>query len=467
MMAVVFSAFAGNAGWTIHHDRQDSLERRHALVRGMAALAAEHVHRIITTASVAMDQVAALVRDTPTLHAVHTIDHWKRLREHTAHLEGGDSLWVVDPDGKTILESASYPGRQAPIRDLSPYLTDPAPLSVGPALVERGEDGRVVYTLIRPLRDDSGRAVAAVIAVMNAPHLTRFHDLSVAGDAPLIGVYRPTGEVVSRRPNLPDMVGKSLADTPLFKDRLAGATEAVFVAPSPFDGVTRITALHRVGEQNLMVLVGLDPEPALADWRARGLRTFLAHLGGAFATLLAVAWWGRVPRPPVPPTEANPLPHPARDAQAMPPGTASDDAHSPDLSPETARRVLTILLVEEDPTIRRGVTALLRDWGHEVIEAADGQAALRQAEAANALDLLFTDALFTDTAIPPGMTGIDLASRIRQQRPHLPVLLASAPLANGEAADLDALPDTATIAKPYDIGALKTRIVQLCATDGA
>lgn len=464
------------------------------MARDMASLAVGHAHRVLTTASVAIDQVAALVRDAPSLNAVHSIDHWKRLREHTAHLEGGESLWVVDANGKTILESASYPGRQAPIRDFASHLSSDRPLSIGPVTAERGEDGRVVYTLIRPLRDESGRAVAAVLAVMNAAYLTRFPSPPSADDSPVIGVYRHTGELVARRPTLPDPVGKPHSDAPLLPLQLHETSEGMFAVPPMAGGVTRITALQRVGDQGVQVLVSLDPERALAEWRARSLRTLGEHLIGALAVLLGMAWafrflgHGRLSGGPAAAdtgiTNAPPA-HQLIDSQGGIPPTpamgesrqnATEASHDADTgnsdqdpspvstvmpsTPVGTRRALTILLAEDDPTIRRSVAALLRDWNHRVIEAAHADEALAALQGPDTLDLLFSAVV-----MPPGTTGTELAAQARRLRPELPILLAFGSPPHAVGAEMAGIAGVATITKPYDIGALKAQIARLCGTD--
>jgi PAS domain S-box-containing protein len=63
----------------------------------------------------------------------------------------------------------------------------------------------------------------------------------------------------------------------------------------------------------------------------------------------------------------------------------------------------TILLVEDEPTLRRATAALLKREGFKVIE---GLAALEAAKAAPHIDLLLTDVM-----LPGAMTGIEIAAK--------------------------------------------------------
>ncbi len=90
--------------------------------------------------------------------------------------------------------------------------------------------------------------------------------------------------------------------------------------------------------------------------------------------------------------------------------------------PETARGggSETVLLVEDDVAVRRGIRDALASAGHRVVEAIDGHDALRRLEdAPTAIDVLVTD------LVMPLMSGRELARQLRELRPRLPVLFIS------------------------------------------
>ena len=81
----------------------------------------------------------------------------------------------------------------------------------------------------------------------------------------------------------------------------------------------------------------------------------------------------------------------------------------------------TILVVEDEPGVRRiAIEALLRK-GYRVLSAGSGVEALRVWEA-NAKKI---DLLFTDLVMPEGVGGRELAARLRDGRPDLPVIYTS------------------------------------------
>jgi CheY-like chemotaxis protein len=80
----------------------------------------------------------------------------------------------------------------------------------------------------------------------------------------------------------------------------------------------------------------------------------------------------------------------------------------------------TILVVEDDPAVRRLSVLLLSELGYKVLEAADGPSALVVMETSAHIDLLFTDVV-----LPAGMRGPDLAAAVLRRQPGIAVLYTS------------------------------------------
>jgi DNA-binding response OmpR family regulator len=82
-------------------------------------------------------------------------------------------------------------------------------------------------------------------------------------------------------------------------------------------------------------------------------------------------------------------------------------------------RKRTIVVVEDEAAIRRGVVDVLRMSGYEVAEAADGEAGLSEARRAG-VDLVLLDLLL------PRKDGLDVLTELRQTHPSLPVIILTA-----------------------------------------
>jgi len=80
----------------------------------------------------------------------------------------------------------------------------------------------------------------------------------------------------------------------------------------------------------------------------------------------------------------------------------------------------TILFADDDGQLQKFVAALLHKCGYRVILARDGKDALQKArEFEGVIHLLLSDVEM------PGMTGIELAIQLNQERPDTKILLIS------------------------------------------
>jgi CheY-like chemotaxis protein len=77
----------------------------------------------------------------------------------------------------------------------------------------------------------------------------------------------------------------------------------------------------------------------------------------------------------------------------------------------------TILVVDDEPTIRMLASEVLTDLGYFVIEAGDGAEAMKIVTSPARIDLLITD-----VGLPGGMNGRQVAEAVRVERPGLKVL---------------------------------------------
>jgi PAS domain S-box-containing protein len=115
-----------------------------------------------------------------------------------------------------------------------------------------------------------------------------------------------------------------------------------------------------------------------------------------------------------------------------------------------------ILVVEDNPDVRKVVCQLLSDLGCIVVEAANAAAALGVLESDREIDLLFTDIV-----MPGGMAGTDLARAARRLRPGLKTLLTSgfaegSIRAQGQSGEFDDI-----LSKPYRRQDLVNKMVEI------
>jgi DNA-binding response OmpR family regulator len=123
-----------------------------------------------------------------------------------------------------------------------------------------------------------------------------------------------------------------------------------------------------------------------------------------------------------------------------------------------ARGPAVIAVVEDEPGVRSLVERLLQRGGHHVLTFPDGASAIDAlADPAVTIDLLITD------LVMPGPNGIEVARRIRRDRPTLPVVLMSGFAADALHAEGIDEASVELLAKPFSAADLLGRVAALLA----
>jgi PAS domain S-box-containing protein len=105
----------------------------------------------------------------------------------------------------------------------------------------------------------------------------------------------------------------------------------------------------------------------------------------------------------------------------------------------------TILLAEDEPSLRRLMARVLRTQGYTVLEAADGNEALALAQAnGTKIQLLLTD------VIMPGLSGKMLAEWLSQVNPAIRVIFISGYINNNAVRDAMSKPGMFFLQKPFN-----------------
>jgi CheY-like chemotaxis protein len=115
----------------------------------------------------------------------------------------------------------------------------------------------------------------------------------------------------------------------------------------------------------------------------------------------------------------------------------------------------TVLLVEDQEEVRTYAATILRSFGYQVLEAADGAGASGVAkEYPGEIHLLLTDVIL------PGMNGKEVADHIRSLRPKLRVVFMSGYTADMIASRGVLEQDVAYLPKPFNPGDLAAKVRQ-------
>jgi CheY-like chemotaxis protein len=141
---------------------------------------------------------------------------------------------------------------------------------------------------------------------------------------------------------------------------------------------------------------------------------------------------------------------------------AGTTASNPPSQPPRAGASATVLLVEDEETIRTVIAEALREDGYRVLEADEGASGLRVLQ--QAMRAPYKDAvslLVTDVGLPGGLDGKQLADAARELVPNLPILLITGYAGDAITGQGQLGPGMELLSKPFALGALTERVQAL------
>ncbi|MBK1836634.1 response regulator [Azospirillum sp. YIM B02556] len=140
-------------------------------------------------------------------------------------------------------------------------------------------------------------------------------------------------------------------------------------------------------------------------------------------------------------------------------GEAEEDENRDEAAvTQPAREGETVLVVDDEPSLRFLVVDLLNDLGYVAIEAADGVAGLRILQSDTRIDLVVTD-----VGLPGGMNGRLMVDLARVGRPALKTLFITGFAENALLNNGQLEPGMSVLTKPFAMEVLAARIRELIA----
>ena len=113
----------------------------------------------------------------------------------------------------------------------------------------------------------------------------------------------------------------------------------------------------------------------------------------------------------------------------------------------------TVLIVDDEPSVRMLVTEVLGELGYTAIEAADSVSGLKVLQSDVRIDLLITD-----VGLPGGMNGRQMTDAARQRRPKLKVLFITGYAENAAISNGHLEPGMHVLTKPFGMDKLASKI---------
>ena len=116
----------------------------------------------------------------------------------------------------------------------------------------------------------------------------------------------------------------------------------------------------------------------------------------------------------------------------------------------------TVLVVDDEATIRHLIDEVLDELGYTVIGAADGAAGIKVLQSGARIELLITD-----VGLPNGMNGRQVADEARRLRPGLKVLFITGFAENAAVGNGHLEPGMELLTKPFTLEALTSKVADM------
>jgi PAS domain S-box-containing protein len=116
----------------------------------------------------------------------------------------------------------------------------------------------------------------------------------------------------------------------------------------------------------------------------------------------------------------------------------------------------TVLVIDDEPTVRMLIADVLSEAGYTVMKAQDGPSGMRILQSDARIDLLITD-----VGLPGGMNGRQVADAARVTRPNLKVLFVTGFAENAAVGNGHLPPGMALITKPFVVADLANKVSQI------
>ena len=181
---------------------------------------------------------------------------------HGLFVYGADGRWIVT-DQPTIAPRANNADR-----DYFIYHRTHADRGVRVGSVVRSRStGDLIIPISRRLNNPDGSFAGVLLGSIKVDWFVRYYgDFKIDERGALVLAMRD-GTILVRRPFVEQVVGRSLADSEIFRNHLPYADQGVVEAVAVVDGTPRLYAYRALANYPLVVEAGLSRESIIAPWR--------------------------------------------------------------------------------------------------------------------------------------------------------------------------------------------------------
>ncbi|HEY4804746.1 MAG TPA: sensor domain-containing diguanylate cyclase [Paraburkholderia sp.] len=278
------------AAWVMAQMRHDALASARASATNMALLFERDTARNFDVYALSLQAVIDAI-DDPRLAALPPDIRQAVLFDRSATAKNLGAIFVTNAAGDVVFDSRSVPPRALNVADRDFFIAQRNSPHVGLFLsrpfIPRDGPANATIGLSRRLSNPDGSFAGVVVGTMRLDYFRQLFSGVDIGTNGAVVLALADGTLLMRRPYDPALIGKSIAESSLFRS-FGRAQASGFFNVGPVDGVRRWFALRRVGDYPLVFSVGVAAEDVYREWRVRAwiIGTLTALLD---ASLIALA----------------------------------------------------------------------------------------------------------------------------------------------------------------------------------
>jgi len=277
----------------ISHDREQEFAFREN--NNLAKVLEQHVvetfDKIDLALSVTTHQLGPIIAAGNPDHT----DINRALADILIQLPEAQSLRVVDAEGNFIYDAT---GSLSPTNIADrPYFRRNRDDSEAGLVISEPFFARItqnwVITASRRLNDADGRFLGLIQAGVRTDYFQDFYETLNVGVSGTISLYDKELHLAARHPARPELLGKSMEQSPL-KERLqTPAFSGDYVATSPLDGIERSYTFRQLANSPFFILIGQSQDEIFAQWRHKAWLFLAVAVALVSAFVVVVFVWRR------------------------------------------------------------------------------------------------------------------------------------------------------------------------------
>ncbi|MFJ4156143.1 diguanylate cyclase [Pseudomonas sp. NPDC089752] len=268
-MAVVMLTFVMIEGWRIWRDYRHAFSNAENMVSNLARATAQHAEDAIRQVDAITAALAERLEgdgfdhlDRPRLHAL--------LAQQKAIMPQLHGLFVYGPDGSWLVtDQAAIPANaNNGDRDYFVFHRTHADRAVRIGSVVRSRStGDLIIPISRRLDNPDGSFAGVLLGTIKVDWFVRYYGDFKIDERGALVLAKRDGTILVRRPFVEQVIGRSLANSEIFRKHLPYASEGLAEAVAVVDGTPRLYGYRALASYPLVVEAGLSRESIIAPWR--------------------------------------------------------------------------------------------------------------------------------------------------------------------------------------------------------